>query len=145
MNWQVQRLVAEWVKYERIIIGVDFDDTLMPWGLHGPEHVARMARTRLLLRDCVSLGARIVIHTASLPERYEEVRATCKAEGIAIESINENLPGLKFGTNTKPYANIYLDDRAGIEQALDTLSAAYEIMRREMEKDLRPGESIEQG
>lgn len=135
MNWQVARLVAEWVKYERIIIGVDFDDTLVPWGLHTPEHAARMARTRLLLRDCVTLGARIVIHTASMPERYDAIRANCKAEGITIEAINENLPGLKLGTTKKPYANIYLDDRAGIEAALDVLSAAYEIMRREKKND----------
>lgn len=131
MNWQVQRLVAEWVKHERIIIGVDYDDTLVRWGLDGPEHTARMARTRRLLRDCVALGARIVIHTASVPERYAEIRHTCRAEGIAVEAINENLPGLGYGNATKPYANIYLDDRAGIEAALDVLSAAYEIMRRE--------------
>jgi|APTNR8051073442_1049403.scaffolds.fasta_scaffold00075_95 hypothetical protein len=131
MNWQVERLVAEWVKHERIIIGVDYDDTLMPWSLDGPVHTARLARTRVLLRACVELGARIVIHTASNPERYAEIRHTCRAERIAIEAINENLPGLKYGTTTKPYANIYLDDRAGIDQALDVLSAAYEIMRRE--------------
>jgi hypothetical protein len=52
-----------------------------------------------------------------------------------VEAINENLPGLKFGTTTKPYANLYLDDRAGIDQALDVLSAAYEIMRREKGKN----------
>lgn len=131
MNWALQRLVSEWVKHERLIIAVDYDDTLVAWALEGPEHQARLDRTRVLLRNCVELGARVVVHTAAVPERHAEIEHSCRAMGLAIEGINVNLPGLKYGHSAKPYANIYLDDRAGLDQALDLLSAAYEIMRRE--------------
>lgn len=136
MNWQVARLVAEWVKHERIIIGVDFDDTICPFNLTGVEHTTRMSRTRTLLRQCIDLGARVVIHTTRSADRYDEVWAFCLGHGFHPEAINENLPGLPYGTSSKPYANIYLDDRAGIEAALDVLSAAYEIMRREKKGDM---------
>jgi hypothetical protein len=128
MNWQLQRLVDEWVKHERLIIAVDFDDTICPFGLVTSEHTMRMDRTRALLRHCVQLGARIVIHTASDPDRYAFIRRFCTECDIPVEAINQNLPGLKYGTASKPYANIYLDDRAGIEATLDLLSAAAAIM-----------------
>lgn len=131
MNWALQRLVSEWVKHERLIIAVDYDDTLVAWALEGPELVARIDRTRALLKNCVALGARVIVHTASAPERYAEIEVNCRALGLVVEGINVNLPGLKYGNSGKPYANIYLDDRAGLDQALDLLSAAYEIMRRE--------------
>lgn len=131
MNWQVERLVAEWVKHERIIIAVDYDDTLVSWNLFGAEHELRMIRTRMLLKSCASIGARIVVFTASAPERHADIRSSLAGMGIPIEGINENLPGLPYGNHGKLYANIYLDDRAGIEEALNVLSTAYEIVRRE--------------
>jgi len=129
MNWQLQRLVDEWVQHDRIIIAVDFDDTIFPFRLVTDQHEERIERTRALLRHCAAIGARIVIHTASASDRYGFIRDFCEAHGIHVEAINENLPGLKYGNSGKPYANIYLDDRAGLEAALDILGAAAEIMR----------------
>lgn len=128
MNWQLQRLVDEWIANERIIIGVDFDDTLKAFRLLDMTSHNRMMDTHTLLRNCIRVGARIVIHTAADPARYPLMLEYCESKGIAIEAINENLPGLKYGHGGKPYANIYLDDRAGIEEALSTLYAAMRIV-----------------
>ena len=51
----------------------------------------------------------------------------CKEIGINVNSINTNPIKLDFGNNGKVYANIYLDDRAGLLQALDILEETMKL------------------
>jgi hypothetical protein len=47
---------------------------------------------------------------------------------LVIDSINENPINLPYGHHGKIYANIYLDDRAGLNEALNILEfAMYKI------------------
>jgi len=128
MNWQVNRLVREWRKHEKLIIACDFDDTLRPYSLTDEDSVQRMEITLALLKRCISVGAHVIIFTSRREERFQEVRDWCKENELAIYGINVNVEGIPFGNAQKPYANIYLDDRSGISEALMALSLAEVIV-----------------
>jgi hypothetical protein len=71
-----------------------------------------------------STGAFIVINTACNPDRYDEIRRYCADKGLEIDGINETPIPLQYGNHKKIYANIFLDDRAGLAQSLDILTTA---------------------
>lgn len=120
----VARLVREWGKHRRLIIAVDFDDTVYPYRVEDPSGYGRRIA---LLRMCQGLGARVVVWTASNPDRYPMIREYLEERGLRVDAVNENAPGLPFGNWGKIYANIYLDDRGGLAEAEATLEAAYHI------------------
>lgn len=124
-NKYFDRLVAEWIEHGNIIICVDFDDTISPWKIASPEECLS---TIQILKKAKRTGAYIVIHTACDTERYSEIREYCAKHGLEINSINENPIDLLYGNDAKPYANIYIDDRAGMNEALLLLEeAAYAV------------------
>jgi len=113
----MERLKKEWDQHGKIIIGCDFDDTLCHWGLEG----FNPARTISILKKAKHIGAYIVIFTASKEERFPEIEAYCKSIGIEIDSINKNPINLPYGNGGKIYANIFVDDRAGLNESLAIL------------------------
>lgn len=123
-NWQIDRLVREWRKHGKLIIACDFDDTLKPYSLTDEENLFRMKRTLNILKDCISTGAHVIIYTARRKDKFPEIEDWCKENELPIYGINVNVEGIPFGNDQKPYANIYLDDRAGVEYALMVLAAA---------------------
>lgn len=120
----VQRLVNEWSKHKKIIIACDFDDTIFPWNMEIDHEV--VVNQLMLARR---VGAYIVIFTASDPSRYDEIRKYCKEIGLEIDAINRNPIPLPYGNSVKIYANIFIDDRAGLNEALQILEEATEIMK----------------
>lgn len=128
-DWQVNRLVNEWTKHEKLIIACDFDDTLRPYGLTGSESVLRMEYTLSLLKRCIETGAHVIIFTSRKEECLQDIRDWCVENDLPIYGINTNVDGIPFGNNQKPYANIYLDDRSGVNEALSVLAAAEGIIR----------------
>ena len=116
-----ERLRREWTQHQGIIIAVDFDDTCMPYRLFDHESVLRCFRVLRALRRAKALGARLVVWTASDPARHKFIREYLQEQGIEIEEINKNLPGLRYGNHGKIYANLYLDDRAGLDESLARL------------------------
>jgi hypothetical protein len=117
----VSRLVKEWKKHNDLIIACDFDDTICPWALEG-DYDARIA----ILKRAQELGTTLIIWTATTPGRYDFIREYCKSKGLNIYGINKNKEGLPYGNNGKIYANIFLDDRAGMTQAFQMLEQAIE-------------------
>ena len=117
----IDRLLREWKEYGKIIIACDYDDTLRNWSLDDDETRARVIE---LLKIAKATGAYIVIFTACSPDRYDEIKDFCKEKGIQIDSINQNPIDLPYGNEKKVYANIFLDDRAGLPQALEILETA---------------------
>lgn len=127
-NWQHERLVKEWTKHGKLIIACDFDDTLRPYSLTDEANVSRMHDTLKLLKRCQKVGAHVIIFTSRREECIGEIRDWCAAMRLPIYGINTNVDGIPFGNNQKPYANIYLDDRAGVEEATATLLSAVQDM-----------------
>lgn len=127
MKKYIDRLYKEWMTHGKIIIGTDFDSTISPWNTLDNEDDIK--RTIKLIKDCQNVGCYLIVHTACNPERYDEIRQYCKKIGIPVDAINENAIKLPYGNGTKPYCNIFLDDRAGLVQALDILEEAMVFTR----------------
>jgi hypothetical protein len=113
----VERLLKEYRKHPRLIVAVDFDDTVFDYHGGGDNH----ERVLQLLRECKKHNFYIVVWTASDPSRFDEMKLFLSDRGIKIDSINENPIPLPFGNHKKIYYNILLDDRAGLRSAVDTL------------------------
>lgn len=113
-----RRLKEEYEKYGRLIIAVDFDDTV--YNTHKHDGWCYLGVIQTLLRW--QNNAKIIVWTASLPERYDLIRSTFAAYGIRIDAINENVDGIEQ-RGPKIYANVYLDDRTfGLGEALHYLN-----------------------
>jgi hypothetical protein len=118
------RLYNEWLQHGKIIIGCDFDDTISPWKFHEFDFDSVIK----ILQTAKQTGAYIVIFTACNVDRYDEIRNYCKNANLSIDAINETPVEVPYGKNGKIYANIFLDDRAGLHQSLEILeSAMYRI------------------
>lgn len=113
----VERLHKEYNKHPKLIVAVDFDDTVYDFHKQGTQH------TRVLdvLRKCNEFGFYVVLWTASTPERFNFMKEYMEEKQVHIDAINENPIPLPFGNHKKIYYNILLDDRAGLGQALDAL------------------------
>lgn len=132
MNKYLERLLKEWRKHGKIIIGLDFDSTIKPWPTI--DNSLDMRRCVILVKLAVETGAYVVIHTASQPDRYPEITAYCEEKGIKIDTINKNVfADFPYGHDHKPFCNIYLDDRAGFVESLNMLEKAIYIIRGERE------------
>lgn len=127
----IQRLTEEWIKYGRVVLAADFDDTLKPWEKDGKTLVEQAECDYALdkLREAREIGAYIVINTACNPDRFEEIRSYCDDKGVVIDSINTNPIDLPYGQHGKVYANWYLDDRADFYGALEILDLAMHGVR----------------
>lgn len=127
-----ERLVNEWLEHDKIIIAVDYDDTIFPW----KSSTQGQCDSRInLIKWCKTIGAYIMIHTCSDPDRYEEITVYCKSHGLEIDSINKNPIELPYGNSGKPYYNWQLCDRSGLSYAVEVLrEAAEEVITRKQEK-----------
>ena len=122
----LDRLIKEWKKNEKIIIACDYDDTIKNWGLH-----LSCQRAIDVIREAQAVGAYLTIWTASdYTEREGSIRSYCEANGLRIDSINKNPIDLPFGHHGKIYANIFIDDRAGLNEALAILEYATILQSR---------------
>jgi len=117
----VERLVNEWIQYDKIVLAVDFDDTIFHWR-HTSK--ARCAEILDLVKWCQTVGAYIMIHTSSDKDRYDEIREYCASKGLKIDTINSNPILLPFGREGKPYYNWQLCDRSGLDYAVEVLEEA---------------------
>lgn len=122
MEKYVERLFNEWKLYERIIIAVDFDDTISPWKFSEKEILDN--RIVSILQKAKSTGAYIVCFTACNEDRHSEIKKRFNDLNIELDTINQNPINLPYGNQNKIYANIFLDDRAGLEQSLSILESA---------------------
>ncbi len=114
----LERLKEEIKKYGKIFIAFDFDNTIFDYHNSGEDNSSVIE----LLRRCSDLGHKLILFTATSDnERLEFMKLYCKHYGIKITYINENpeVPG-----GVKPYYNILLDDRAGLEESYRILNKA---------------------
>ena len=132
-NWKgnkyAERLVKEWLTHGKIVLACDFDDTLYPWGFKNVEDVALMTKLVKVVHLAQEIGIYFTVWSACAPDRYNKISNWCENVNIHLDSINENPITLPYGNNRKMYYNWLLDDRAGLEQALDILEyACYRVI-----------------
>lgn len=123
----LDRLIEEWKQYGKIIIACDYDDTISPWKMQSFD----FKRVIEVLKVAKETGAYIVIFTACNTERYGEIKDYCQTAGLKIDAINETPIDLPYGKNGKIYANVFIDDRAGLNEALNILEFAMYKIRGE--------------
>jgi thiol-disulfide isomerase/thioredoxin len=116
----LERLEEEWRIHGKIIIACDYDDTISPWKMYNSD----FKRVFDVLITAKATGAYVVIFTACKPERYEEITKYCLENGLEIDGINKTPIDLPYGNNSKIYANVFIDDRAGLNEALNILEMA---------------------
>lgn len=143
MNKYQTRLYQEWKQHGKIIIAIDYDDTISPWGFRNNEDLEQIDKTIQILRLAKETGAYLSIFSACNDDRYEEIQKYCESKGLKIDSINKNpIEGLLYGYNGKIFANIFIDDRAGLLESLDILETVMYKIRGEQAKNLTLGEHI---
>lgn len=121
-NKYVARLLNEWKQHGKIIISLDFDDTIYLYSnLNNKSDVERVIK---LVKEAYATGAYIVIFTASNQERYPEIQKYCEQLQIPVSAINANPIDLPYGKHGKIYYNINLCDRSGLVEAMDILETA---------------------
>jgi len=125
MEPYIARLHKEWQTHGKIILAVDFDDTVSPWGFKDMDFTPIFKA----IKHAQTIGAYVVIFTACKPDRYQYIRDYCKdIGGFDIDGINENVIDLPFGNERKIYYNHLLDDRSALPYSLAILEIA--TMRR---------------
>lgn len=115
----VTRLISEYERHQNIIIGVDFDDTINDTFERGHKQIPILVG---MLRQLQSeFNCTLCVWTANVNE--ELVRTTWDALGLKVDYYNES--PLKLFNTAKPYFNILLDDRAGLDSAFKTLTELF--------------------
>lgn len=118
-----QRLEDEYKKYGKLIIAVDFDDTI--YDFHG------LGRTYF---DIINLlkrwrnYAQIIIFTGNGVDKFNMIEEYCHRYGIPYDGINCDSAVKVNGR--KMYANVYLDDRGGLPMVYDHLNILIEKIER---------------
>ena len=119
-NSAYERLWAEYNKYGSLIVAVDFDDTVYDFHKEGNSY----ERVMQLVRDLKEINCYIVIWTGN--QDIDFIKDYLSKHNIPYDSINDEAPVSKklLGDSIprKVYANVYLDDRAGLEQVYNDLT-----------------------
>lgn len=125
----INRLVNEWLTHKKIIIAVDFDDTISPWKFNEEEDLIFYES---IIRELIysrNVGAYIIVFTACDPNRYDDIIKYCSDKGLIIDGINKTPVDLPYGKEgSKIYANIFLDDRGGLDESLNILQTSRKIV-----------------
>lgn len=114
----IDRLVDEYNKYNgKLIVAFDFDNTIFDYHNDGGNY----SNVISLLKECSEEGFIMILFTSNEDEdRLKWMLEYCKHYGIRVDYINES----PIMNTRKPYYNILLDDRSGLQEAftiLDTL------------------------
>ena len=109
------RLCQEVDVHEKLVIGFDFDNTIFDVHNNGGDY----SQVIKVLQECKKLDWILCLYTAELREDWLKWKIDyCKHFGIEPDYVNES-PLIK-GTK-KPFFNLLLDDRAGLEEAYTLL------------------------
>lgn len=120
------RLIDEYRKYKgKLVIAFDFDNTIFDYHNNGGDYSSVIS----LLKDCSDLGFIMVLFTSNEDKKkLDWMVEYCTHFGIRVDYINES-PIMK---TRKPYYNILLDDRAGLEECYTILSKLVDLIKKQM-------------
>ena len=129
---QVERLRSEVAAHGSLFVAFDFDNTIFDYHNQGFDYSGVIT----LLRRCSEMGHKMILLTSNEDEeKLAFIRYYCRSFGIRIDYVNENpvvCPGCR-----KPYYNILIDDRAGMNEACEILNAIIKEQENEA-TDIKP-------
>lgn len=111
-----KRLLEEYHRYGKLIVAFDFDNTIYDYHNDGGDY----SEVIKLLRDCSKLGFELVLFTTE--EDYDKLLTKVHKVDRILNTCNckVNISSV-FSKAKKPYYNILLDDRAGLEESYEIL------------------------
>lgn len=127
----VNRLLDIYEKNPRLIIAVDFDDTIFDF--HEKGYL--FSYVEKILQEAQKLNFYIVAFTASPSSRFGFIKKYFLDKCIRLDAINENVINSPFGNSGKIFYNLLLDDRAGLGQSYDVLKKVIEKIKSKMNKE----------
>lgn len=115
-------LIKKWEKYGSLYIGVDFDNTLVPYGSETCSETGHWNVLRVL-KFCKSLGMKLCLWSLSTSQENLEWKVRwCKEHGIEMDYVNESPLMKEFDNVTgKPHFNVLIDDVSGLEEIYSVL------------------------
>lgn len=121
----IQRLYKQYLSTPRLLIAVDFDDTIFDFHKKGDTY-PQVIET---IKRCNQHNFYIIIFTASRNDRHDFIREYCESIGIKIDAINKNVIETPYGQEgAKIFYNLFLDDRAGLGQAHEILKKTLDLV-----------------
>ena len=120
----IDRLVEDYLKHKNLIIAFDFDNTIYDYHKTGED----FSEVADLLKECSDLGLTLILYTAQEEKSEIDWRVKyCEDLGLKVSYVNES-PVMK--ESKKPYFNILLDDRAGLDSTYYQLNDAFQIIKK---------------
>lgn len=114
-SFLLSRLIEQYKRQDRLIIAYDFDDTVRPYWCSSCESVKSVLR---LAKD--TLNAYFIVYTCN--PNHDAIRKHLNREEVPYDSINENAPFIdESEISGKLFYNLFLDDKAGLGEALRAL------------------------
>lgn len=116
-----KRLIKEYNKYGNLVIGYDFDNTIYDYHNEGGDYSEVIG----VLKHAHSLGFVLCLYTAEpSPEKLEWKIKYAQSLGLTVDYVNDS--PLPCSSPEKPFFNLLLDDRAGLEEAYKILCSVIE-------------------
>lgn len=121
-----KRLLEEYKKYGKLIVAFDYDNTIFDYHNKGGDYSCVIE----LLQDCTRYGFELVLFTSEEDEykiRLKQMECaklwigTNKKVGKRWDFFPPDTHSSIFSSSKKPYYNILLDDRAGLEESYEIL------------------------
>lgn len=127
-NNQIKKLEAQLLIHGKLIVAFDWDDTL--FNTSNTTSIPEIKVARSLLELCNELGHIVILHTCRGEDHIKSLLNTLDFN-LEYDHFNTSpVDNSDVGNGTKPYANIYLDDKAGLWQSIY-------VLRHVLEKQLR--------
>ena len=120
MSYELKKLLAAEKKYGKIVVGVDFDDTIFPLD-DNQYNVDRCFAVRRLLTGLIAQD-RAVLCLWTVAEDWSMMykKHIITQYGLKMDYFNES--PIVHGKNIrKPHFNILLDDKAGLNETIKIL------------------------
>jgi hypothetical protein len=114
-NETLNRLLNEYNRHGSLFIAFDFDSTVFDYYQKGDT----FNRIESKLREAKQQGHKLILLTCREGKELEFAINYCKEHGYEPNYVNTN-PIVEPGSR-KPYYNLFLDDRAGLDSAYNTL------------------------
>lgn len=120
LNEGVKRLVSDYKKHGNLFVAFDFDNTVFDYFTQGDTY----PKIEGLLCFLKKIGFKLILFTGNEGAKLDDIVEYCNERGYRPDYVNES-PVMK---TTKPYYNILLDDRAGLNDAYQTLVLTLNIL-----------------
>ena len=117
----VNKTLEAYEKHGSIIVGVDFDDTVFASDMSDQENMARCSLVADLLRILKSNYSVIICMFSVADKQTLRYKWWIMRQiGLQPDYVNES-PVKHWGDCSKPYFNIYLDDKSGLNEMIEVL------------------------